>query len=159
MTTNPSSKQVDPELKGDAPCPWCAQPPEVHNKNSLGIRYLGCPTRGCTGRDLHFVIDHLWNTRVPVASTAPGVDQQAWLIEKMLNGNVHYISANYMLEWTDDPNKALRLARREDAEALCTIVEDADKIASHEWVPAAAPPRKGQQQRLLSELTAVKTKI
>lgn len=66
------------------------------------------------------------------------VSEQGWLLEKMHNGNVHYICADYGLEWTDDPNKALRLSRREDAEALCTIVEDCDKIAAHEWVPARA---------------------
>lgn len=54
----------------DQLCPWCAKPPEVHSKNNLGIRYLGCPTRSCMGRNLGFIIDHLWNTRVLVASAA-----------------------------------------------------------------------------------------
>lgn len=76
--------------------------------------------------------------RISPASTAPVVsDESGWLLEKMHNGNVHYIAADYMLRWTDDPNKALRLARREDAEALTTIVEDCEKIAEHGW-PAAA---------------------
>lgn len=65
-----------------------------------------------------------------------GTGESGWLLEKMHNGQVHYISADYVLQWTDDPNKALRLARRKDAEALCTIVDDCEKIASHEWVPA-----------------------
>lgn len=60
-----------------------------------------------------------------------------WLLEKMHNGSVHYIAADYVLEWTDDPIKALRLARRKDAEALCTIVEDCEKIAEHGW-PASS---------------------
>lgn len=60
----------------DALCPWCKQAPEVHNKNHLGIRYLGCPTRGCVGRGLHFIIDHLWNTRIPAASAAPTVEER-----------------------------------------------------------------------------------
>jgi hypothetical protein len=61
--------------------------------------------------------------------------ESAWLVEKGPQGigQVLYICANYMLEWTDDPNKALRLARREDADAICSIVEDADRVAEHEW--------------------------
>lgn len=59
--------------------------------------------------------------------------EQGWLLEKMHEGNVHYICADYVLQWTNDPNRALRLARREDAEALTTIVEDCEKIAEHEW--------------------------
>lgn len=77
----------------------------------------------------------------PKEEEAPApTSEEGWLVEKMVNGNVHYISANYVLEWTHDPNKALRLARREDAEALCTIVEDADKIAQHEWPIPTQPP-------------------
>lgn len=74
------------------------------------------------------------------ADSAGAMVETGWLLEKTHNGQVWYVTANSMLEWTDDPNKALRLARREDAEALCTIVEDADKIASHEWVPAPPAP-------------------
>ncbi len=62
-------------------------------------------------------------------------EESAWLVEKGPEGigKVLYICANYMLEWTDDPNKALRLSRREDAEAICSIVEDADRVAEYEW--------------------------
>lgn len=70
-----------------------------------------------------------------MASTETG-----WLLEKMHNGNVHYICVDHVLQWTDDPNKALRLSRREDAEALCTIVEDCEKIAEHEWPEVAVAP-------------------
>lgn len=73
------------------------------------------------------------------------VDESGWLLEKMHNGNVHYIAADYVLEWTDDPNKALRLARREDAEALTTIVEDCERIAEHGWpTTTATENRKGE---------------
>lgn len=72
-------------------------------------------------------------------ASASHLGESAWLLEKMREGNVHYIAADYVLQWTDDPNKALRLARREDAEALCTIVEDCEKIAEHGW-PAPASP-------------------
>ena len=69
--------------------------------------------------------------------------ESAWLIEKGPHeGRIWYITADRMLEWTDDPNKAIRLSRREDAEMLCTIVEDADRIAEHEWVPPAQPASK-----------------
>jgi hypothetical protein len=78
---------------------------------------------------------HVYVNRLAPASTVAPYqsDESAWLLEKMHEGNVHYIAADNMLQWTDDPNKALRLARREDAEALCTIVEDCEKIAGHEW--------------------------
>lgn len=82
----------------------------------------------------------------PSAPIAPVVDESAWLLEKMHGGNVQYISADYVLQWTDDPNKALRLARREDAEALCTIVEDCEKIAEHGW-PAPASTVAPQEQK------------
>lgn len=82
---------------------------------------------------------------VRAAVAGPRGDESGWLLEKMHEGNVHYVCADNVLQWTDDPNKALRLARRDDAEALATIVEDCEKIASHEWVPPAAtspqPPK------------------
>lgn len=81
----------------------------------------------------------IWNEFVSAPIVAPVVDGSGWLLEKMHEGNVHYIAADNVLQWTDDPNKALRLSRREDAEALCTIVEDCEKIAEHGW-PAPASP-------------------
>lgn len=77
-----------------------------------------------------------------VAVAGPQGDESGWLLEKTHEGNVHYICADYVLQWTDDPNKALRLARREDAEALTTIVEDCEKIASHEWPAATSSPAR-----------------
>lgn len=74
------------------------------------------------------------------------VSETGWLLEKMHEGQVWYITANYVLEWTVDPLKALRLSRREDAEMLATIVEDCDKIASHEWLEASANGEKGDSK-------------
>jgi len=82
-----------------------------------------------------------------LATTGP-TDESAWLVEKGPQGygQVLYICANYMLEWTDDPNKALRLSRREDAGAICSIVEDAERIAEHEW-PVATTSRGAGEGR------------
>lgn len=81
----------------------------------------------------------LWNSRALLA-TEQGAPQgeQGWLLEKGPHkGCVWYISVDQMLTWTDDPSKALRLARREDAEALTNIVEDCERIIQHAW---PAPP-------------------
>lgn len=56
-----------------------------------------------------------------------------WLLEKMREGSVWYVTVDQLLTWTADPNKALRLARREDAEMLSEIVDDCERIAEHEW--------------------------
>ena len=57
-----------------------------------------------------------------------------WLLEKMLEGQIWYVTVNQVLTWTDDVNKALRLARREDADMLAEIIDDCERIAEHEWV-------------------------
>lgn len=77
---------------------------------------------------------------VRAAVAGPRGDESGWLLEKMHEGNVHYVCADNVLQWTDDPNKALRLARRDDAEALATIVEDCEKIAEHGWPAATSSP-------------------
>jgi len=52
-----------------------------------------------------------------------------------------------ILDWTTDPAEALQLARREDADALAEVVEDADRIvppsASEE--PARSPPGRAPE--------------
>lgn len=70
-------------------------------------------------------------------SAAPSLDtaqdETGWLME---NGEVisKYIGViDGALRWTDDNLKALRLARRADAEALCEIVDDCWQIVEHMW--------------------------
>jgi hypothetical protein len=66
-------------------------------------------------------------------------DEVGWLLE---NGEVtpQYIGViDGALRWTDDNLKALRLARRADAEALAEIVDDCWRIVEHTW---PVPPSK-----------------
>lgn len=87
--SNPTPTQQSETL--DQLCPWCAESPDVHDKNNLGIRYLGCPTRGCTGRSLGFIIDHLWNTR-RAAVDGPQGDAE-WIAETTAR---EYVSKSLM---------------------------------------------------------------
>jgi hypothetical protein len=61
-------------------------------------------------------------------------DETGWMLEKSDKGANWFIGViDGMLGWTTDPNKGLRLARREDAEAIATICEDAERISEHLW--------------------------
>ena len=52
-----------------------------------------------------------------------------WVLEKGPSDNPVYLACEqFMFSWESDLQKALRLARRKDAEALSTIVEDAEHI-------------------------------
>lgn len=88
----------------DERCPWCAELPDVHDKNNLGLRYLGCPTKGCIGRQIGFIIDHHWNTR-RAAIAGPRGDDTA-LVET-LAALAHEQWSNWMKYlfkqcWPDD---------------------------------------------------------
>jgi hypothetical protein len=61
-------------------------------------------------------------------------DETGWLLEKQDQGANWFIGViDGMLGWTTDPNKALRLKRRDDAEAIAIICEDAERISEHLW--------------------------
>ena len=61
-------------------------------------------------------------------------DETGWMLEKQDKGNNWFIGVvDGMLGWTTDPNKGLRLSRREDAEAIATICDDAERISEHLW--------------------------
>jgi len=58
----------------------------------------------------------------------------SWLLEKT-ETDVNYLTIqNGYWDWTIDVHKAFRMSRREDAESLSEIVEDAERINEHEWV-------------------------
>lgn len=62
--------------------------------------------------------------------------ETGWVLEKGLAIQPRYATVNAgMLDWTEpgDHAKALRLARRADADALAEIMEDADRVAEHAW--------------------------
>jgi hypothetical protein len=69
-------------------------------------------------------------TDKPQPPTAP---ERGWLLEKMHEGGIWYITVDQVLTWTTDPLKALRLARREDANMLAEIVDDCEKVSEHQW--------------------------
>jgi hypothetical protein len=76
-------------------------------------------------------------------------DESAWLLEKQNKGANWFIGViDGLLDWTTDPNKALRLCRREDAEAIATICEDAERISEHLW---PEPQRREQRSTRSSE--------
>lgn len=61
--------------------------------------------------------------------------QIAWLCERGGNGPNRYvcIDPSGFFDWTEDVNKALRLCRREDADAVAAIVDDCWRVAEHQW--------------------------
>lgn len=97
------------------------------------------------------------NRLLAVEVETPGIpvtvyEQKGWLLEKDMEGQPHWLGIDHSeFFWTPDSDKGLRFARREDGDALAGIVDDADKITEHEWVPPvsqpAAPvdPRRGKK--------------
>lgn len=60
--------------------------------------------------------------------------ESGWLLERRVNGKIEWMAIiGGMWEWTDDSTKALRLARRQDADALAEIIEDAEYVTEHQW--------------------------
>jgi hypothetical protein len=69
-------------------------------------------------------------------------DETGWLLEKQDKGSIWFIGViDGMLGWTTDPDKALRLCRRDDAEAIATICEDAERISEHLWPDVGTPSK------------------
>lgn len=93
---------------------------------------------------------HWYDPRESEATPAPpsgetGDDwyiETGWVLTKHDKGALWYIGVtdSGMLGWTDDNLKALRLARREDADKLAEICDDVEKVEEHQWCgPLAAP--------------------
>lgn len=61
--------------------------------------------------------------------------ENAWLCERGDNGPTRYVCIDPLgfFDWTEDVNKALRLCRREDADAVATIVDDCWRVSEHRW--------------------------
>ena len=61
----------------------------------------------------------------------------AWVLEKGPASMPQYATIkNFAFDWTDpgDHLSAFRMSRRADAEALAAIIDDADRVAEHEWL-------------------------
>ena len=76
-------------------------------------------------------------------------DETGWLLEgEVKDGQQLYIGVvNGFLNWTPDPNKALRLCRRADAEALCEIVEDCWRVVEHMWCDSRQPDEGESEEK------------
>lgn len=70
-------------------------------------------------------------------------DLHAWLVERHPEaGAAQFLTIDDLcgFTWTEDANKALRFARREDGNAVCEVVDDATDICEHIWCDCAASP-------------------
>lgn len=71
-------------------------------------------------------------------------EETGWLIENGGAAQTLYRCINndmgMSIEWTPDPDKALRFARKEDAQAFAYHDEDAVRIAEHMWCGDAPRP-------------------
>lgn len=63
-------------------------------------------------------------------------DETAWLVENAKNEYLYY---DGFFQWTPDVNKALRFARRADAEMVAAEGEDAWYVREHMWCAPPAP--------------------
>lgn len=71
---------------------------------------------------------------IPSVETPKG--EVGWVLEKDGTSQLlyAYCAENLMLGWTTDNLRAIRFARKADAEQLALIMEDADRVAEHMWV-------------------------
>lgn len=59
-------------------------------------------------------------------------DETGWLLER--GDPPKYLCVDGgIFSWTDDASRALRLARREDGDALAEIIDDAWHVVEHRW--------------------------
>lgn len=60
--------------------------------------------------------------------------ESGWLLERRQDGKIEWLMlANGVWGWTEDSLQALRLSRRQDADALAEIISDADAVTEHQW--------------------------
>ena len=61
--------------------------------------------------------------------------EAGWLLERNITPEgPEYLAVDAgCFSWTTDSLKALRLARREDADALAEIIDDCHRVAEHQW--------------------------
>jgi hypothetical protein len=87
-----------------------------------------------------FNIDNLihFERGAPIAApTAPidNVRELAWVVVTYENSNIKYRTMDSAgIDWTDDPNEAIRFSRRDDAEMFAAGDEFSDlRIEQHKW--------------------------
>ena len=76
----------------------------------------------------------------------PPKDELAWLVERDSPAKYAYMD-DMGIQWTDDPNKAMRFARRDDAEMFAAGSDDVVRICEHMWCspPTTANTDRGDQ--------------
>lgn len=96
----------------------------------------------------HEVDDFIVDLRAKLeAAERRSRDEYGWLVEDSRNhpSGIRYRTwGDFGPEWTNDPNKALRFARRQDAEMFARDDEDAWHIVEHMW-PAIDAARGGER--------------
>lgn len=92
------------------------------------------------------IFDYVRETRWIDGTAAAGARTQesGWCVERGAASSPMYLHVqNGLLNWTPDHMKALRFARRADAEQITEIVEDADRIAEHVWMSSEQAATSG----------------
>jgi len=72
----------------------------------------------------------------PVEQTM--TEQFGWILVKYVGEarsiRYLYVTTGGIFDWSENPSHALRLARREDGDAITRVIEDADAIVEeHAW--------------------------
>jgi hypothetical protein len=76
------------------------------------------------------------------------IDESAWVLVKYVGTEraIHYLTVipAGVFDWTTNNLKALRLARREDGDALARIIDDAEAVEEHGWYSPSNQTPKDQ---------------
>ncbi len=60
--------------------------------------------------------------------------ESGWLLEQRKDGKILWLMLELgMWDWTEDSLKALRFARKQDADAMSDIISDAEYVTEHQW--------------------------
>lgn len=60
--------------------------------------------------------------------------ETGWLLERRDNSKIEWLAlSNGDWAWTGDSTKALRFARKQDADAMSEIISDAEYVTEHQW--------------------------
>lgn len=90
--------------------------------------------------DIKVLVDEYKGAPIRIASFDAPKDEMGWLVEDgNLNKTMYRCMDETGIHWTDDPNKAIRFARREDAEMFAAGDEDAWRIVEHMWCAPIKP--------------------
>lgn len=60
--------------------------------------------------------------------------ESGWLLERRRDGKIEWVMlAHGMWGWTEHSEYAFRMARRQDADDLAEIIDDAEHVTEHQW--------------------------